>query len=89
MGKNVVSRRDDFPELLREIKGRIERAQLRTVLSANAELVRLYWEIGLLIGERQKQAGWGAGVIPRLALELRNEIPEVKGFSERNIKLMV
>lgn len=31
----------------------------------------------------------GAGVIPRLARELRNELPEVKGFSERNIKLMV
>src|SRR5206468_1249862 len=32
---------------------------------------------------------WGAGVIPRLARELRNELPELKGFSERNIKLMV
>ncbi|MBI3466857.1 MAG: DUF1016 family protein, partial [Planctomycetes bacterium] len=31
----------------------------------------------------------GAAVIPRLARELRNELPEVKGFSERNIKLMV
>jgi hypothetical protein len=28
-------------------------------------------------------------VIPRLARELRNDLPEVKGFSERNIKLMV
>ncbi|MBM4094079.1 MAG: DUF1016 domain-containing protein, partial [Planctomycetes bacterium] len=32
---------------------------------------------------------WGAAVIPRLARELRNEIPEVKGFSERNIKRML
>ena len=28
-------------------------------------------------------------VIPRLAAELHNELPELKGFSERNLKLMV
>jgi hypothetical protein len=28
-------------------------------------------------------------VIPRLALELHNELPELKGFSERNIKRML
>jgi hypothetical protein len=28
-------------------------------------------------------------VIPRLAKDLHNELPEEKGFSERNIKLMV
>lgn len=33
--------------------------------------------------------GWGAGVIPRLARDLHNELPEEKGFSERNIKRML
>lgn len=36
-----------------------------------------------------KHEGWGAGVIPRLARELKNEMPELKGFSERNIKRML
>jgi predicted nuclease of restriction endonuclease-like (RecB) superfamily len=31
----------------------------------------------------------GAGVIPRLAKDIKNELPELKGFSERNIKFMV
>jgi hypothetical protein len=52
-------------------------------------LVRLYWDIGRIIDRRQRQEGWGAGVIPRLADSLRNELPEVKGFSERNIKSML
>lgn len=38
---------------------------------------------------RQRREGWGASVIPRLSGDLHNELPEVKGFSERNIKLMV
>lgn len=79
----------DFPVILKEIKTRIQVAQTRAMFAVNAELVRLYWDIGGLIGARQQQEGWGAGVIPRLARELRNELPEEKGFSERNIKLMV
>jgi hypothetical protein len=42
-----------------------------------------------MIDDRQQQAGWGAAVIPRLSRELRNDLPEVKGFSERNIGRMI
>jgi hypothetical protein len=59
------------------------------VLAVNAELIRIYWEIGALIDSRQKTEGWGAGVIPRLARDMHNELPEEKGFSERNIKRML
>ncbi len=36
----------------------------------------------------QAAEGWGAAVIPRLVLDIRNELPEQKGFSVRNINLM-
>ena len=78
-----------YRELLADIKARIRAAQHRAALSANAEMILLYWDIGRLIAARQEREGWGAGVIPRLALDLKNELPEKKGFSERNIKLMV
>lgn len=78
----------DYPRLLEDIKERIRTAQVRASLSVNRELILLYWEIGLLIFERQQREGWGAGVIPRLARDLKNELPDVRGFSERNIKRM-
>lgn len=78
-----------YAGLLSDIKQRVRHAQARAVLAVNAELIRLYWEIGALINSRQKQEGWGAGVIPRLAHDLHNELPEEKGFSERNIKRML
>lgn len=78
-----------YPALLTDIKQRIRQAQTRAILAVNRELLALYWDIGRLIDGRQKQEGWGAGVIPRLAKDLHNELPEEKGFSERNIKLMV
>ncbi len=67
----------------------IRHGQTRAALSANAEMIAMYWDIGRMIHQRQKKKGWGAGVIPRLAVDLKNELPEVKGFSERNIKRML
>ena len=81
--------RSDFAALLADVKQRIQTSQTRAVLAVNAELVRLYWDIGCIIEERQKREGWGAAVIPRLAQELKNELPELKGFSERNIGRML
>lgn len=59
------------------------------MFSVNAELIQMYWDIGRLIEERQKRERWGASVIPRLSAELLNELPELKGFSTRNMDRMV
>lgn len=84
-----VAARSEFSSLLADVKGRIQSAQTRAVLAVNSELVRLYWDIGRIIADRQQREGWGAAVIPRLAAELKNELPDSKGFSERNIGLMI
>ena len=78
-----------YKNLLLDIKQRIGEAQTRAVLAVNAELLQLYWDIGQMIAQRQEQEGWGAGIIPRLAVDLHNELPEMKGFSERNLKRML
>ena len=71
---------NSYPILLKDIKERIQHSQVRAAFSANRELISLYWEIGRLIAKRQQKEGWGAGVIPQLARDLKNELPEVKGF---------
>ncbi|MBI1920987.1 MAG: hypothetical protein HYS23_07890 [Geobacter sp.] len=78
-----------YADLLGDVKARIRQAQVKATLAANAEMILMYWDIGRLITERQQREGWGAGVIPRLSRDLHNELPESKGFSERNIKFMV
>ena len=88
-GKNRGNAPALYATLLADIKQRVRQAQVRAMLAVNAELIRLYWDIGRVIDGRQRQEGWGAGVIPRLARDLHNELPEEKGFSERNIKRML
>jgi hypothetical protein len=51
---------NSYPILLKDIKEQIQHAQVRAALSANRELIILYWEIGRLIAKRQQKEGWGA-----------------------------
>lgn len=86
---SLASLPSDYLQLLAEVKGRIQAAQSRAVLAVNAEMMALYWQVGQMLHARQAEAGWGAAVIPRLALDIANALPEVKGFSERNLKRML
>ncbi len=89
MKKKALSKLpQNYASLLTTIKQRIQTAQVRTALAGNASMIMLYWDVGNLLVERQAAEGWGAAVLPRLAIDLRNELPEVKGFSVRNLMLM-
>jgi predicted nuclease of restriction endonuclease-like (RecB) superfamily len=78
----------DYGPWLAELKARIHAAQQQAARSVNRELVLLYWQIGRGILERQGREGWGSKVIERLAQDLRNAFPAMKGFSPRNLKYM-
>ncbi len=78
----------DYPSMLRDIKARIRTAQVKAVMSANSEMILLYWDIGRMINKRKEREGWGSAVIQRLSHDIRNELPEVKGFSARNMRRM-
>ncbi|RRJ98937.1 DUF1016 domain-containing protein [Opitutaceae bacterium TAV4] len=73
---------------LTEIKTRIAAARSRAALAVNAELVHLYHQIGTEILERQTKHGWGSKVISWMARDLKEAFPDMKGFSERNLKYM-
>jgi predicted nuclease of restriction endonuclease-like (RecB) superfamily len=77
-----------YADWLAELKTRIHGAQQRAALAVNRELVRLYWQIGRDILERQRREGWGAKVIDRLAHDLRTAFPDMKGFSRANLMYM-
>ncbi len=78
----------DNATVLAEIKSRVTTERLRVVLSANSAMVLLYWDIGRMILDRQEREGWGAKVIDRLAADLGEAFPYMRGFSARNLKYM-
>jgi predicted nuclease of restriction endonuclease-like (RecB) superfamily len=78
----------DYPEFLSGLKTRIAAARTRAALAVNSELIRLYWEIGRDIMDRERREGWGTKVIDRLAADLRRDFPEMTGLSRSNLHYM-
>jgi predicted nuclease of restriction endonuclease-like (RecB) superfamily len=77
-----------YARFLDDLKTRIRDARVRAALAVNRELILLYWQIGREILRRQREEGWGAKVVGRLAADLRREFPEMTGLSPRNLKYM-
>jgi predicted nuclease of restriction endonuclease-like (RecB) superfamily len=67
-----------------EIKEKIRLAKYEALKSVNTHLIRLYWDIGKDIAERQTES-WGKSIVSVLAKELQNEFPGVTGFSVSNL----
>lgn len=86
--RSVTALPADYADWRSGIKSRVVAARQRAVLAANAELIELYWQIGREILERQARQGWGSKVIERLARDLREAFPDMKGFSARNLIYM-
>ena len=87
MGVEVIAM-DDYTTWMQSMKDRVRVARYRAQVAVNLEMLLLYWDIGHEIVERQQSAGWGAKVVPLMAKDLAAEFPDMKGFSERNLKYM-
>lgn len=75
----------EYAQTFATIKNHVQDAQVKAVLSANKELIKLYWYIGQTIVEKQKESSWGSSVIEQLAKDLQNSFPGIAGFSRANI----
>jgi predicted nuclease of restriction endonuclease-like (RecB) superfamily len=79
---------DDYAATLEDLKRQVHAARLRVQRKANTELLRLWWQIGQTIRDRQERSSWGDRVLTRLAADLRAEFPSMRGFSVTNLKYM-
>jgi predicted nuclease of restriction endonuclease-like (RecB) superfamily len=74
-----------YDRFVEGIKQRIRVAQIKAAISANRELILLYWDIGRAIVAAQKDKGYGKRVVEILSADLRREFPEMAGLSALNL----
>ena len=79
---------DSYELFLTDLKQRISTARVQAALAVNKELILLYWEIGRDILQRQEEESWGRKIVTKLAKDLKQEFPEMKGFSRTNLMYM-
>jgi len=84
--KNIFLRDDKYKQWLTNLKAKVKQAQLKAVVTVNQQLLMFYWELGVDIVEKQQKTAWGDGFIAQLSSDLIAEFPEMKGFSQRNLK---
>jgi predicted nuclease of restriction endonuclease-like (RecB) superfamily len=75
----------EYGHLLASIKTKIRSSQIKASVSVNKVLLGLYWDIGETIIKKQLEGKWGDFLIEKLAIDLRSEFPDMKGFSRSNL----
>ncbi len=88
VAENLSAMPENYQLFISQLKEQIKSERFKSVLSANRDMILMYWNIGNLILEQQKNKGWGSKVIDRMSYDLRQEFPDMSGFSPRNLKYM-
>jgi predicted nuclease of restriction endonuclease-like (RecB) superfamily len=79
---------NEYKAFVTEVKAKVYQSQHAALRQVNISLIKLYWEIGKSIVEKQEQHGWGRFVVGNLSKDLQNEFPGVNGFSVQNLWYM-
>lgn len=79
---------DEYRQWITNVKQRFRSSQAKAAVRVNSAMLNFYWSVGRDIVHLQAKYGWGSGVIEQMSLDLREEFPNVTGFSTINLKYM-
>ena len=80
-----LAQNDDYIGFLKTVKSEILSARIRAAKTVNRELISLYWKIGEMIVEKQRELGWGKSVVEQLSTDIFKEFDGISGFSPQNL----
>jgi predicted nuclease of restriction endonuclease-like (RecB) superfamily len=78
----------EYRQFIEQLKARVVSARISAARAVNSDLMRLYWEIGRGIVEKQQVLGWGESVVEMVSADLQRAFPQMTGFSPRNVWAM-
>lgn len=86
--KNLDTKNQEYNVAAQTIKTAILQSQYKAVKLINREQLALYFGIGRYISHHSRVGHWGTGAITYISNKLQNDLPGLRGFSERNLKNM-
>lgn len=78
----------EYSKWIQELKDRYRRNQIKAATQVNREMLRFYWSLGRDIVARDAENVYGSGFYRNLSQDLKEVIPEAKGFSRQNLQYM-
>ena len=83
---SILLKEDEtYRNWINDISSRFRRSQIKASVHVNQEMLLFYWSLGRDVSLLKAESRWGTGFINQLSQDLRNELPDVKGFSRTNL----
>jgi len=68
-----------------EVLSQILQAKQKAIQQVNVALIELYWDVGRYVSQQVHSQHWGKSVVSELAFFIKENEPNIKGFSARNL----
>lgn len=86
MDKNITIIDKDYSQWVKELVVRYRQSQIKAAVKVNTEQILFNLSLGKDIAERQEENKYGSKFYATLSRDLKEEIPDVEGLSESNIR---
>ena len=76
----------DYLQWVKELCKRYRQSQVKAAVKVNHVVLQFYWELGKDICNKEAENKYGSKFYTALSRDLRNEMPDAEGLSERNLR---
>ena len=76
----------DYLQWVKELSKRYRQSQVKAAVKVNHVVLQFYWELGKDICNKEAENKYGSKFYAALSRDLRNEMPDAEGLSERNLR---
>ena len=76
----------DYLQWVKELCKRYRQSQVKAAVKVNHIVLQFYWELGKDICNKEAENRYGSKFYAALSRDLRNEMPDAEGLSERNLR---
>ena len=88
MSSNLIKTNATYRSWIQEISSRFRQSQIKAAVKVNDEMLRFYWSLGRDMEARKDTYAWGSHFYQTISADLKDELPDVKSFSPRNLLYM-
>ena len=86
MNKPINILDKDYLKWVKELCKRYRQSQVKAAVKVNHVVLQFYWELGKDICNKEAENKYGSKFYAALSRDLRNEMPDAEGLSERNLR---
>lgn len=79
---------EEYRNWIEELSRRYRVSQIKASVRVNNAMLMFYWSVGRDIAAKQVENRWGNKFFQTMSMDMSDMIPNVRGFSPRNLRYM-